>query len=156
MYDLIAMDSKVPFLVARVSLETILALRHQVLRPELPISSASFEGDESPETWHIVLTQKPDWEAICCASFMKRPVRSIEAWQLRGIATHPHYQRQGWGRILLSNAEQKITSETFLRRFWCNARCSAIPFYEGMGWKTTGPEFDIPGVGPHREMVKII
>jgi predicted GNAT family N-acyltransferase len=32
---------------------------------------------------------------------------------------------------------------------WCNARLSAVRFYEKLGFETRGDEFDIPDVGPH-------
>ena len=37
----------------RASLEEILALRHAVLRPGLPLESAAFEGDDAPDTLHF-------------------------------------------------------------------------------------------------------
>ena len=36
---------------------------------------------------------------------------------------------------------------------WCNARTSAIGFYEKLGWRVTSGPFDVPGVGPHVTMV---
>lgn len=156
MNDLIVMNSGTPFLLYRVNYDVIFKLRHRVLRPNLPISAAAFEGDDESETWHFALKLKSSGEVVSCASFMKKPLRSIQAWQLRGMATDQKHQGEGLGRILLSNAEEAIASDTNIYRFWCNARVSAIPFYEKMGWSITSAEFDIPGVGSHREMVKVV
>ena len=38
------------------------------------------------------------------------------------------------------------------RRFWCNARVAAVPFYARMGWRVVSDLFDVPTVGPHRVM----
>ena len=37
----------------RVRLDEILALRHAVLRPGLPLESAAFDGDGAPDTFHF-------------------------------------------------------------------------------------------------------
>ena len=36
--------------------------------------------------------------------------------------------------------------------FWCNARTTAIGFYEQAGWSTATDVFDIPTAGPHVKM----
>jgi predicted GNAT family N-acyltransferase len=34
------------------------------------------------------------------------------------------------------------------------ARAHAIPFYESQGWVIIDEEYVIPGIGPHRSMMK--
>ncbi len=38
--------------------------------------------------------------------------------------------------------------------WWCNARSTAIRFYEKNGWRIVSDEFIIEKYGPHRRMVK--
>ena len=155
---MIAMDTRVPFVVLRVDVAQILELRHRVLRAGLPIEAAHFDGDERLTTWHIALKHgvKADEPVLCCASFMINSLGSILGWQLRGMATDPSQQKRGLGRILLENSETTIARATHNRYFWCNARVPAIPFYEKLGWEVSGEEFDIPTAGPHRVMTKIV
>lgn len=74
-----------------------------------------------------------------------------QPYRLRGMATHPAYQRRtGVGSRLL------MESLSFLSRrnvdlVWCYARLVAVPFYARMGFshhKEAGV-IEIPGIGPH-------
>jgi predicted GNAT family N-acyltransferase len=156
MNDMIAMDTSVPFHLYRVDGNKILNLRHRVLREGLPLESASFEGDELPDTWHVALCTEVQGDVVCCASFMRRSIRKVDAWQLRGMATDTAHQKKGWGKILITNSLPAISDNSRLYRFWCNARVPAISFYEKLGWHVTSEEFVIPDAGPHREMVTIL
>ena len=40
------------------------------------------------------------------------------------------------------------------RRVWCNARVSAAPFYEALGFRSKGPDFEVKDIGPHRVMAR--
>lgn len=163
-------------------LDEILALRHAVLRPGLPVGTARFEGDAEPETLHFGAFV--GGAAVGCASMMRRPwpfdsrpdcvgplAQDAPAWQLRGMATAPDRQRQGIGGRLLErieahllasgsslpprppeNRHQNLPSTRVL--LWCNARVSAVPFYGKQGWAIASEVFDVPGVGPHYKMIK--
>ena len=39
---------------------------------------------------------------------------------------------------------------------WCNARTTACGFYEKLGFEKSGPEFEIPGIGKHFIMIKVL
>lgn len=140
--------------VAIVSAETVRPLRWQVLRPGRPITAAHFPEDEAPTTWHFAALLPPE-EVVGIASFFADPFPDLPAqkpYRLRGMATHPDYQRQkGIGRHLIEK------SLAFLRAqgtdlIWCYARLSAVPFYVKMGflwWEPAGT-VDIAEIGPHQ------
>jgi GNAT superfamily N-acetyltransferase len=67
--------------------------------------------------------------------------------QLRGMATDAQYQRGGVGRAVLTLVHQYAQEVGY--PLWCNARVSAMGFYEKLGWVAEGEEFDVPDVGPH-------
>ncbi len=138
--------------IARVQAAIIYGLRQQVLRPGLPLASASFPGDDLPSSIHLAAVDPQD-AVVGCASFMQVPYGQEPAWQLRGMATAPHWRRRGLGRALLQHAERLLAGDA-LRLWWCNARLGAIAFYEAQGWIVDSPEFDIEGVGPHRRMIR--
>jgi GNAT superfamily N-acetyltransferase len=67
------------------------------------------------------------------------------------MATAPGWQGRGVGRSLLQYAEALLAGD---RLWWCNARASAIGFYERQGWTVVSEVFDIPTAGPHRRMIR--
>ena len=138
-------------LLRPASLAEIVALRHAVLRPGLPPESAAFDGDEAPSTQHYGAFD--GGAAIGCLSFM-RSDRGGPAYQLRGMATAAAARGTGIGRALLHFADEALVAATGIRGLWCNARVESIGFYERVGWEVVSDVFDVPGVGPHRVMIR--
>lgn len=139
--------------VRRAALGEILTLRQEVLRPGLPMSEAAFDGDDDPTTRHYG-SFDPRGACVGCVSLMRRPWNDRPAWQLRGMAIRTDRQRTGLGSVLLHHVEHDLARETSGDPVWCNARIAAVPFYERHGWLVDSHVFDLPGVGPHRRMVR--
>ena len=139
-------------IVARAAVEAIRPLRHAVLRPDLPAESACFPGDDAAATIH--LAARAGGQVIGCASFMPSEFAGAPAWQLRGMATAPGWRGRGVGARLLAHADDLLADEP-VRLLWCNARVTAIGFYERQGWQVVSEEFDIPTAGPHRRMTRL-
>ncbi len=129
----------------------IRGLRHRVLRPGLPPSTADFSGDADPGTLHFAATI--DGEIISCLSLYTSAWEGSSAWQLRGMATDAAFQRQGLGRRLLDYAVAEAVAVQPSWPIWCNARVSAIDFYRKANWTVESVEFEIEGVGPHVRML---
>jgi len=138
--------------------EEIVDLRHRVLRQGLPRSEAIFAGDDLPHNFHFgafeVLGAQSAEQAVGCATFHLNQWAEQPAWQLRGMAIDVRWQGAGVGRAILLYAERSIAQVSDITRYWCNARLSAIPFYERMGWQVASDLFDIPTAGPHRKMFR--
>ncbi|MDQ1255876.1 MAG: hypothetical protein QG656_470 [Candidatus Hydrogenedentes bacterium] len=111
-----------------------------------------FPGDDDPATRHVGVFE--NGRCIGCATFLRKDHEGRPARQLRGMATEPAWQRQGIGRQLLAFAEAQFAAEGDIALLWCNARLTAVPFYEKAGWSVDSDVFDIPAVGPHRRMVQ--
>lgn len=141
-------------LFRRADFGEIIGLRHRVLRPGRPLATAHFEGDDDPRTVHLGAFPAGAAEALACVTLMPRPWRATPGWQLRGMATRPDLARRGLGRGLLRFAEDTVRAEGGPPLLWCNARAAAVPFYAGAGWETVSEPFEVPDVGPHREMVR--
>jgi GNAT superfamily N-acetyltransferase len=138
--------------IRRAALNEILDLRHAVLRAGLPRATASFAGDDAPATLHFgAFLQERN---IACATFHRNDYEGQPAWQLRGMATHPHYRGRGIGQAMLRHAEGAIPAQGKVRLLWCNARTPATPFYQRQGWQLVSEEFVIPTAGPHFRMVR--
>ncbi len=141
-------------LLRRADFDEILGLRHAVLRPGRPLATARFEGDDDPGTVHLGAFPEGGGDAVGCATLMHRPWRGAPAWQLRGMATRADLARRGIGRALLRLAEEAVRAEGGPLLLWCNARLEAIAFYAGAGWEEVSGTFEVPDVGPHREMLR--
>jgi len=136
----------------RVPQADILPLRQAVIIAGTNRTSPDFPGDHDDTTRHFAAL---DGESVVgCASFMANPWKGEPAWQLRGMATAPAYRGTGIGTGLLAYAEAFLRDENVTRRLWCNARVSAVSFYEQHGWQAVTDVFEIEGVGPHRKMTK--
>ncbi|MCS7189347.1 MAG: GNAT family N-acetyltransferase [Bacteroidia bacterium] len=143
-----------PISVMIAGLETVLPLRWQVLRPGKPISQAYFAGDNEKTTWHFA-AYNLNCEVVGVASFFLEAYSPLgdysKSYRLRGMATHPAYQRKaGIGRKLLTET-LNFLKKRGVSLVWCYARLAAVPFYAKQGfqrWEAAGV-IEIPDVGPH-------
>lgn len=149
------------FHVGQVPVETILPLRHRMLRQGMPFESAHFPGDDALGVMHFavrrrgeVVDQKElEGDAVCCLTLMAAEWDGRDAWQLRGMATATEYHGHGLGRRLFAHALEEARRHQPDWMIWCNARVAAIGFYERVGWEVVSEEFEIPYAGPHKKMV---
>jgi GNAT superfamily N-acetyltransferase len=145
--------------IRRVGVETILDLRHRILRAGLPPESARFDGDEAATTLHwaafaLDFSGRAEEKAVGCLSLMLNSLDGEPAWQLRGMAVEAARQGLGLGRALMVRAEEAAAREGAAGWLWCNARVPAIGFYQKHGWTTISEVFAIPTAGPHVRMSK--
>ena len=131
-----------------VGLEAVIPLRHEVLRPGLPVETCYFEGDDAETTRHFAWVE--DGRVVSIATVMRQS-RAFAGdrvpFQLRGMATAPDVAGRGIGSAFLQALHRELDAD-----WWCNARAVAVRFYERNGLKTVGDVFDIPGIGDHYVM----
>jgi predicted GNAT family N-acyltransferase len=138
--------------VERVAAEIVRPLRHKVLRPNLPISSSVMPLDNHDASLHFCVNNGN--RILSVASFYKEPFDELsnkESYRLRGMATEPKEQGNGYGSQVLKAALIYLKQKTNTEILWCNARTTAFGFYEKMGFSIVGDEFDIPNIGPHKK-----
>jgi predicted GNAT family N-acyltransferase len=58
------------------------------------------------------------------------------------VATH---RRSGVGKAIMQRLHD-IAREHHQRHLWCNAQLTAVPFYEGLGYRSVGPTFVEAGI----------
>ena len=68
--------------------------------------------------------------------------------RLRGMATLEEVRGTGAGSALLRTVRTNAVLSG-ADALWCNARTTAAGFYLAQGFRVLGPEYDIPGIGPH-------
>jgi len=143
-------------MVKFIDAELTLPLRNEVLREgKLLNSECVFPTDLLPGAFH--LGYYIEEQLVCVASFHLQIYGEFEGtgYQLRGMATIEKYRGQGFGNQLVNFAivYLKGLKANYL---WCNARKKALQFYSNLGFEFISPEFEVPGIGPHRVMyVKI-
>ena len=75
---------------------------------------------------------------------------------MRGVATDPDWAGRGVSRRVLAAGEATVVAVAGPALLWCNARQSAIGFYQRLGWAVCSAVFDVPLVGPHFRMTRTI
>lgn len=137
-------------------------LRAEILRPGQPPESLVLYGDDTPGSFHVGAFV--DGALVGTATIYREPMPTgtdpgrpgldpANAFRLRGMATQTHLQGQGLGRAVLQRCIEHVR-DAGADVLWCNARSSALGFYQKLGFETVGDEFDIEGIGPHFVMWK--
>jgi GNAT superfamily N-acetyltransferase len=124
-----------------------LDLRYEVLRRPLgrQLSAEDSAGEEA--ACHLVCYHGE--QIVACLVLVPRDGGDVH---MRQVAVIPEMQRQGIGEALVEHAEALARQRGF-RRMFLNARESAVPFYEKLGYARCGPRVDILTI-PHWEMEK--
>lgn len=132
--------------VAVADAATTRALRRAVLRPDHP-AHAPMPGD-SDDAIHLAAwdgTELVGAVALLPRPFPPRPEVS-NALQLRGMAVAPDRRGAGIGALVFA-AALGIADSRGDELIWCNARTSAVGFYERLGLRTEGAEFTFSETG---------
>ena len=143
--------------VRSVPAAEIRPLREQVLRPGLPPEDSLYPGDDDPATVHLGVY----WDGrLVGISSLYREDRSgaepvVTGWRLRGMASAPDARGRGIGRALLRQSVEHV-ARSGGGELWCNARLPAAGFYAKEGFEVVSEPFDIPGIGPHVVMRRLI
>ncbi len=142
--------------VLRTSVRDVIPLRAQMLRPGKPLLASHFQGDSDEQSFHLGAFVENKLVSVASFYFDKHPdIDEPYQYRLRGMATLPEFQHQGFSKELLKMAFP-IIKQNQCKLLWCNARESAIGFYEKVGFIKLSEVFDIPEIGPHILMSKEI
>lgn len=137
-------------LIRYIQPEDTLRLRSLVLRKGRPLAECVFPNDA--EGFHLGVFI--DDSLMSIATFYQENYKDLGSggYRLRGMATHPDAEHRGLGRALIYFAIDELLAMN-ASYIWCNARSSAIGFYEKLGFQFCSEEFEIPGVGMHFNMI---
>ncbi|HLW63623.1 MAG TPA: GNAT family N-acetyltransferase [Flavobacterium sp.] len=135
--------------------ETI-ALRHKVLRSNMPKKESTFEGDYDEDTLHLGAFDKE--KLIGVITFHRKKSNTFKAhpvYRLTGLAVLEEYRQKGIGKKLVKKGVDKLTKDDSIF-IWCFARDFAINFYKKMGFSLKVQQIIIPNLGSHRIMFKFV
>jgi len=132
-----------------ISSEQVYPLRKEVLRPNLPIEESMYPTDFEEGTFHVGAFM--DEELVSIVSFnldQSQYFEGKEQYRLRGMATKEAYRGQSIGAQLVEFGIEELIDRK-VDVVWCNARSTALRFYEKLGFEKYGDEFELPNIGPH-------
>lgn len=142
--------------IKRITALETYPVRHPVLREGRPYDTCKMEADDLESTFHFGLFYKHKLVGVATFMIDKDPrFTEDNQYRLRGMAVLPEYQGHHFGKQLLQFGEQYLKINK-VERVWFNARTNALSFYKNNGYKTYGSIFDIPDIGPHYVMSKIL
>jgi predicted N-acetyltransferase YhbS len=99
-------------------------------------------GDDATDAVHFAAFDGDDLVGavlVLPRAYPLHPERA-GAWQLRGMATTPSRQDEGIGSLLVTALLAELASRGG-QLVWCDARTTAVRFYEKHGFVAEGPEF---------------
>lgn len=131
-------------------------IRHAVLRKGKPIEACPIPEDDLKSTYHFGLFYKN--QLIGVSTFVvdhSKYFNEDSQYRLRAMGILDEFQGLGFGKHLLQHGVRFLT-EKGIKRLWFNARIIAINFYKNNGFNTIGETFEIPKVGTHYVMFKLL
>ena len=133
--------------IKRLNVAETYNIRKEILRKNIDLTY-TFTGDLDKDTFHLGLFLNN--QLIGIVSFMKFMYSDIKGsqYQLRGMATLHEFQGRGYGNKLIQFGLD-ILKEKQIDYIWCNARITAIHFYQKSGFQIIGKQFEIPKIGGH-------
>lgn len=143
-------------IVRLIGAEDTHAIRHAVLRPNQPLSACRYPDDDMSEAGHFGAFVADELVGVVSIYPQSHAdVASDHAWRIRGMATLPDVRGKGLGMKLLQAAETHVAEHNG-QVVWANARVSALGFYEQAGYHKQGEQFEMPNIGPHYVIQKML
>lgn len=143
-------------IIKKIPTESTFMVRNVVLRPNLPIETCHFDGDNLSSTTHFGYYHEEKLVGVL-SLFDKTHLNwnDKQQLQIRGMAILEDFQKKGIGQMLVHEAIS-FAKKNNNSLVWCNARKNAVPFYEKINFHIHGTAFEIEGVGTHFLMYHFI
>jgi GNAT superfamily N-acetyltransferase len=138
--------------ITRITSAQTRAVRRAILRPHQPPETSVYPLDEHPDAFHAGAFD--GGVLVGVASIFHEEMDGTTGrgvWRVRGMAVEPARRRHGLGHRLLELCLAHARAAG-ARSVWCNARTTAVRFYQAHGFVIEGEEFDLPPIGPHYNM----
>jgi len=142
--------------VRAVDAAAVRPLRQALLRPHQRVEELVYPGDDHPETLHVGAFRHGHLVGV--ATIVPRPMpgrRERRAWQVRGMAVEHGQRGYGLGGQMLEACVAHAAAHGG-RLVWCNARAGSSGFYRRYGFEPDGGPFELPEIGPHCRMFRLV
>ena len=132
-------------------------LRHRVLWPHLPSPEVCvIDIDNREDAFHVGVFS--DDTLISVGSFLclsSSRLNQSNQYRLRAMATETNYRRMHAGDRLIEFGSEELRKRN-VDVLWCDARLVAVPFYESIGFSKFDDVYEVPLIGPHHFMWKLL
>ncbi len=153
--NVIALESKIE--IRFLDKEEVKVLRHAVLWPHLDnLDACAIEPDSLITTFHIGATKNS--EIVGTSTLIAQKNKKFETprqYRLRAMATAPSVRGEGVGAKIIEQIIKEL-KEREVELLWCDARIIATGFYERQSFETKGEIYQVPKIGPHKLMYKVL
>lgn len=141
------------FVVECISADLTRSIRHQVLwQHKQSVDDCVLETDAHQDSFHVAVRYQS--KIISVGSFFPQMHQHFSMqyqYRLRAMATLPDFNGKGSGRLLIEYALQ-ILRERNANLLWCDARLTAVGFYQRIGFSLKDEIYEVPMIGPHKLM----
>jgi predicted GNAT family N-acyltransferase len=114
-------------------------LRYRVLHEPFGVVRDDDWQDADAASTHVVASVED--EVVGYARLIAEPGGAVG--QIRQVAVYPAWERRGIGSALIGES-LRIAVKHGMTDVWLNARLTAVPFYERLGFRVTSGVFRTP------------
>lgn len=139
-----------------LSPEEIQQLRNEVLWPHKTFENCILETDMLSTTFHFGI--QIDGLNVATVTFQKENSSKLpqeKQYRLRAMAVREGYRGQGFGDAIVEAGLNHLR-ELGVEVVWCDARVAALNFYRRLHFNELEEEYEIPIIGMHRFMWKVL
>jgi ribosomal protein S18 acetylase RimI-like enzyme len=143
-------------LARRLQPEDIQQLRNEVLWPHKTFENCILETDRLSTTFHFGVQR--DGLTVATVTFQQETSSKLpqeKQYRLRAMAVREGYRGQGFGDAIVEEG-LKYLSSLGIQVVWCDARVAALNFYRRLQFEEFEEEYEIPIIGLHRFMWKVL
>jgi ribosomal protein S18 acetylase RimI-like enzyme len=136
--------------------EEIQQLRNEVLWPHKTFEQCVLETDHLPSTFHFGV--QLDGLTVATVTLQQENSSKLpqeKQYRLRAMAVREGYRGQGFGDAIV-DAGLNHLRELGVEVVWCDARVAALNFYRRLQFDELEEEYEIPIIGLHRFMWKVL
>jgi ribosomal protein S18 acetylase RimI-like enzyme len=136
--------------------EEIQQLRNEVLWPHKTFENCILDTDRLSTTFHFGV-QLNDL-TVATVTFQQESSSKLpqeKQYRLRAMAVLQGCRGLGFGDTIVE-AGLKHLSELGIEVVWCDARVAALNFYRRLQFEELEEEYEIPIIGKHRFMWKVL
>lgn len=140
----------------RLQPEEIQQLRNEVLWPHKTFESCILETDHFPSTFHFGV--KVEGLTVATVTLQQESSSTLpqeKQYRLRAMAVREGYRGRGFGDAIVEEGLKHLI-ELGVEVVWCDARIAALNFYRRLQFEELEEEYEIPIIGLHRFMWKVL
>lgn len=136
--------------------EEIQQLRNEVLWPHKTFENCILETDRLSTTFHFgIQIEGLTVATVTLQQEKNQRLQQEKQYRLRAMAVREGYRGQGFGDAIVEAGLNHLR-ELGVEVVWCDARVAALNFYRRLHFNELEEEYEIPIIGMHRFMWKVL